>query len=330
MESSESQKVVPTNLGVDENDVHSLTSTLGKSYRRRRRQVFSKEQKNILESAYSIGLIPAGKSSSFTAAQKKRVESDLRSLADKTSLNQQQVRQWFINRRKKEKLHKRRVAASLAGESPYLKLGDETAAKRKEALKEQSGASSRTSRHPVNASLAGPQWRKVADQDIDESVKLAFQTIQKFLAGEVKVTQLCATHPSRIKCDNLNKFCRSVSKRLYGNVLDDAVRTIVQSGHMQDLINKLLAEKKKERADRRLRYTIIWVLLAEMADQPLIAAIIKDISLSLFKFTALDIESFYNAHIASLVHSNLKSDFCSTFRNSSKDVQLQTLAVSLR
>ena len=261
MESSESQKVGPTNSGVDENDVHSLTSTLGKSYRRRRRQVFSKEQKNILESAYSIGLIPAGKSSSFTAAQKKRVESDLRSLADKTSLNQQQVRQWFINRRKKEKLHKRRVAASLAGESPYLKLGDETAAKRKEAMKEQSGASSRTSRHPVNASLAGPQWRKVADQDIDESVKLAFQTIQKFLAGEVKVTQLCATHPSRIKCDNLNKFCRSISKRLYGNVLDDAVRNIVQSGHMQDLINKLLAEKKKNEliADYAIRsYGFYW------------------------------------------------------------------------
>mgnify|MGYP006132167551 FL=1 len=290
--------------------------------------MFTQEQKVALENAYSMGLIPAGKSSSFTAAQKKRVESDLARIASQTNLKPLQVRHWFINRRKKEKLHKRRVAASLAGESPYIKLGDEDAAKRKEAEKEGGSTSGKGGRHPVRAPLAGPQWRKVVVRDIDQSVKEAFQTIQMFLAGQLKVTKLFVLHPARIKCNNLNRFCRSVSKRMYGTALDDAVRNIVQGGHMQDLINKLLAEKKKEQQARHFRYTLLWVLLAEMADQPLIASIVKNISMSVFKFTTLDIEGFVDEHLAGLLPSDLKSDFCSTYRNSR--LKRQTTPSSVR
>ena len=203
---------------------HVLKSRLGKKYIRRKRQVFSKDQKKILEEAYDAR------------------STNIHCLAHRANLKHKQVTQWFKNRRKKEKM---------------LKLRQQRNENRKR--------------------------EKLPRKCIDASA--AFDIIKSFLAGE------CKLHYPRIaESNDLKTFCRALAKHLY---IEEAVISIVENALTQDLITLLLTGKKSN----SLYNTIIWVLLADISQQPIISAIVKDIQ-SLFKFTALNTDAFQDAHIA--------------------------------
>ena len=219
-------KVVVLYLQVPMNSrkTHVLKSKLGKKYIRRKRQVFSKDQKKILEEAYDAR------------------STNIHCLAHRANLKHKQVTEWFKNRRKKEKM---------------LKLRKQN--RKREKL-------------PRKA------------QCIDASA--AFDIIKSFLAGE------CKLHYPRIaESNDLKTFCGALAKHLY---IKEAVISIVENALTQDLITLLLCTGKKSNS---LYNTIIWVLLADISQQPIISAIIKDIQ-SLFKFTALNTDAFQDAHIA--------------------------------
>ena len=206
---------------------HVLKSRLGKKYIRRKRQVFSKDQKKILEEAYAAR------------------STNIHCLAHRANLKHKQVTQWFKNRRKKEKMLK---------------------------LRQQRNENRKREKLPRKA------------QCIDASA--AFDIIKSFLAGECKLY-----YPRNIESNDLKTFCRALAKHLY---IEEAVISIVENALTQDLITLLLCTGKKSNS---LYNTIIWVLLADISQQPIISAIVKDIQ-SLFKFTALNTDAFQDAHIA--------------------------------
>ena len=173
-------------------NMHELTSRSGTKYTRRKRKPLSAEQRKELENAFKNGVVGSNTLLKYSREAQEKKKAALKELARKTDLSFHQVRQWFTNRRKKQRLHAERVTSSLSGATPFIRRGkrgkkrmDEESRLRASGLK-----ITRKITKPLSTDCAGISFVDLLGSDFSEDLVASFNVIQNFLMGNYQSQEI--------------------------------------------------------------------------------------------------------------------------------------------
>ena len=257
---------------------------------RRKRTPLLAEQRKILEDAFKSGSISSNKFIRGSKEIVKRKAERLEGLADKTGLSIRQVRQWFVNRRKKDKLHVKRVSNHMIGDTPFVRMGTLGKKKMEEEINSfGEGIPPTKPGKKFKSDCANISFSDLIGTNFGPAVVESFKTIHCFLAGELRIVREPFNDE---RCDkylrdrgshktNCVNFCLAVSEFYFGNALSNAVSLIAENGQIEHLINLIMHEKTHLQLKRNFRYTILYSLISVYGGNPLIASIMASVSKSL-------------------------------------------------
>ena len=300
---------------------HVLISQSGTKYTRRKRKPLSAEQKKELENAFKNGVVGSNTLLKYSREAQDQKKAALEQLARKTDLSLHQVRQWFTNRRKKQRLHAERVTSSLSGATPFIRRGKRGKKKMDEESRQRaSGLKVKPKRtKPLSTDCASISFMDLLGSDFSEDLVASFNVIQNFFNGKLPVTrdpndQRCkkwikSKRENRYKIVN---FCIMISEHYFGKQISDAVVTIANEGQIPALVNFIVGQSTDTNEEKHFRFMIVYSAIAVYGGDRVITSLCASMSKGFGKATTFDMEKILEM-LPELRDKGYRKDFLKSF-----------------